>query len=271
MTIWSYDDPDPSVDSIRAAVNELACRYCDSLLTKPITSTISETQSIWEKKFRDGGYLDEQIITLVRCCPVCGWWTAKEESDDGSVIQTAGGCGILQQLDLSDQTVPLQEIRRYLVRRFEKRFSVDPSNFERVVASVYSDLGFTTRVTGRTGDNGIDVVLEGPDNRKIGVQVKRYMHSITVEQIREFVGALVINDLTKGVYVTTSTFQRGAQATVDKAACRGHAIELVDGNRFLQALGIAQRNQYFSLSDPTAPFNRLRSRLTFLARRNSWR
>lgn len=74
----------------------------------------------------------------------------------------------------------------------------------------------------------------------IAVQVKRYRDSIEVAQIRELLGAMVLRGYTKGVFVTTSRFQAGAKCTVMQAAERGMAVELVDGERFLHSLRIAQ-------------------------------
>lgn len=47
------------------------------------------------------------------------------------------------------------------------------------------------------------VILDGKGNKTIGVQVKRYKNSIRVSQIREFAGALIENDMTKGIFITT--------------------------------------------------------------------
>jgi restriction system protein len=151
---------------------------------------------------------------------------------------------MLRKMDVSDQSMPLEEIRDYLVARYEDRFVVDPWRFEDVVASVYRDHGYFARVTARNGDGGIDVVLDGPGDVQIGVQVKRYRYKISVEQIRSFVGALVVNGLTKGMFVTTSRFQSGCDRTATVAALAGYPVELVDAQRFYEALKIAQHQKH---------------------------
>jgi restriction system protein len=130
--------------------------------------------------------------------------------------------------------------------------------FEEIVASVFRDLGYDARVTAYSGDDGVDVVLDGPSGVLIGVQVKRYRDSIKVEQIRALTGALVLGGLTRGVFVTTSTFQKGAADTAERMATRGYQIELMNADRFYDALKIAQRSRYREKNDPTAPFTHAR-------------
>ena len=90
------------------------------------------------------------------------------------------------------------------------------------------------------GDRGIDVYLDGPDESLIGVQVKRWRGAISVEQMTALTGALVVNDCTKGIFVTTSRFRRGAVEFAARSSLRGYPIELVDATKFYQTLKIAQ-------------------------------
>lgn len=185
----------------------------------------------------------------LRVCPLCGWWIAfRETVSCGPIVEvnTFGGVGGLKILDMSDVNAPLSEVRQYLTARFETRFTISPRLFEQTVASVFSDLGYSTRVTAYSGDDGIDVILDGKNGDMIGVQVKRYRDRIAVAQIRELIGALVINRLTKGFFVTTSDFQSGAQRTANLALQQGVRVELVNASEFYEALKIAQRKRYTS-------------------------
>lgn len=161
---------------------------------------------------------------------------------------TRAGTAILKRLDLADIQIPVEDVRQYLTVKYADRFKVHPRKFEEVVGSVFQDHGFDVQVTAYSGDDGLDVILT-KDAETIGVQVKRYKDRIGVEQIRSLTGALVLNGLTKGVYLTTSSFQRGAERTCERLKHRGYAIELIDGERFLNALGIAQRNAFKVLQD----------------------
>lgn len=137
------------------------------------------------------------IERIVRVCPTCGWWIAFEETmhreDTGIVVNSYGGVGGLVAFDVADVTAPIREVRSYLVAKYETRFDVGPQLFEETVASVFADIGYRTRVTAYSGDDGIDVVLDGPNDQRVGVQVKRYRNRISVEQLRALTGALVVN------------------------------------------------------------------------------
>ncbi|MDF2116379.1 restriction endonuclease [Roseiarcaceae bacterium H3SJ34-1] len=126
-----------------------------------------------------------------------------------------------------------------------------PRLFEETVASVFASVGFTTIVTAYSGDGGIDVVLE-KNGEEIGVQVKRYKDRISVEQIRSLCGALVLRGLTQGIFVTTSSFQSGAEGTAAKFAKKGYKIDLMDSQRFYDVLRLAQSNTIRDMSEEAA-------------------
>ncbi len=145
---------------------------------------------------------------------------------------------MLKKLDLDDISLPLDDVSQYLLAKYEDRFSMHPRLFEEIVASAFRDAGYYARTTEYQNDGGIDVVLDGKGNKTIGVQVKRYKNSIKVSQIREFAGALIENDMTKGIFVTTSKFQGGAYQSISNFKERGIGIELMDSDRFYDALQI---------------------------------
>ncbi len=135
-----------------------------------------------------------------------------------------------------------------MTAKYERRFDVHPRVFEETVASVFRDLGYTAEVTAYSGDDGIDIILaRGAET--VGVQVKRYKNAIEVEQIRSLAGALVLGDMTSGIYVTTSRFRSGAGKAVENFAQRGYRIELIDAGRFYDALKLVQRKAYQSFAE----------------------
>jgi restriction system protein len=83
---------------------------------------------------------------------------------------------------------------------------------------------------GRSGDGGIDgVVNEDPLGLDVVyIQAKRYAPDNTVgrERIQQFAGALAGQGATKGVFVTTSSFSRGAVEYAQRVPQR---IILIDG------------------------------------------
>src|SRR5690606_24096627 len=189
------------------------------------------------------GAIDDRQSSL-HICQMCGWWVAI----DSAVLPAAGSQswllnlvapGALMELDVTDMSAPMGEVRRFLRRRYDARRWISPGLLERVVASVFQDLDYHAEATAYSNDGGIDIVLRDTANRRIGVQVKRRGRAIEVEQIRAFLGALMIGGFAKGIFLSTSGFQRGAVLAAN--ACRPWAtVELVDAQYFFDTLGIAQ-------------------------------
>lgn len=227
--VWDYLETLPKLSE--GLVQSKSCIYCgSSMYVAARTRTGDQNQKLMR-------------------CEQCGWWTYWLQTssgiigpDTGSPIgwRTEGAAGLLRSLDLQDLEAPIEEVRSYLAARYESRFSMHPRLFELTVRSVFESLGFSAVATAYTSDGGIDVILDGPDGQ-CGVQCKRTSRSIEVEQLRALAGALMDNGLTRGVFVTTSRFRSGPTAFVERSAARGMPIELVDAERFLDALCISRR------------------------------
>jgi restriction system protein len=185
-------------------------------------------------------------------CLQCGWWNVhrihqNESPRSAGIVEShSGAIGCLTELNLNDVTIPLNQVRQYLLAKEESMYNVSPKLFEEVVCSIFKDMGWNARVTAYSGDNGIDVILDNSSGDTIGIQVKRYQkkHKIEAEQIRSLAGALLVGGHTKGIFVTTSSFRSGAKETAQKSTSIGYPIELIDSKRFLNALGIAQVNSF---------------------------
>lgn len=213
------------------------CQYCSRNLVQHPYEV-----SHW-RAYRVGG------LSTFFVCERCGWWHASARLDDsvatfdsGSPFTdwSLGGCGALKTLDLRDITWPLQEVRDYLAAKYHRRGELHPRLFELTVGSVFGDLGYRSFVTAYSSDGGVDVVLRSGDGELIGVQVKQTRHRIEAEQIRAFTGALFLGNYTRGVFVTTSGFRRGAVDAARQSLYRGLPIELLDAERFLEILTEAQ-------------------------------
>ena len=109
--------------------------------------------------------------------------------------------------------------------------------FERIVVKLLEAMGYGTgKVTPKSGDAGIDGIITadplGFD--MIYTQAKRYSPSnrVGTPEMQGFVGAL--GDVTKGVFITTSSFQ---PAAIQIAKNWHHAkIELIDGERLIDLM-----------------------------------
>jgi len=111
----------------------------------------------------------------------------------------------------------------------------DPAFFEDIIVRLLVEMGYgydatAGRVIGQAGDDGVDGVIN-LDQLGVGqvyVQAKRYaaQNVIGSGALRDFYGALGMKDVTKGIFVTTSSFSTDARRTAEKLGAR---IVLVDG------------------------------------------
>jgi restriction system protein len=106
------------------------------------------------------------------------------------------------------------------------------------------------RRIGGTGDGGVDGVIDQDrlGLQRIYVQAKRYAADNTVgrEAIQAFVGALHGQNVTQGVFITTSRFSPGA---VEYARSIGTRVVLIDGARLAElmisySIGVHTRSTY---------------------------
>jgi restriction system protein len=114
--------------------------------------------------------------------------------------------------------------------------SLSPEGFERLCQRLLREHGFqNVRVTGRSGDGGIDgegiLEINPLLSFKVLFQCKRYQGSVGAAMIRDFRGAL-IGKADKGILLTTGSFTMDAK----REAVRDGAnpIELVDGEKLVR-------------------------------------
>jgi restriction system protein len=235
MGVWKYEH----CGSLEAKEMR-SCPYCDNPLIQNDDINSEARRALYTLY----SHPDLETFGWVKVCSSCGWWAKSVFGCLAGTLQRQNDIeisakGVLKKLDPAPNQ-PLAEVRDYLTARYEDRFDVHPRQFEEVVASVFGDLGFQTQVTGYSNDGGIDVVMNDGSEKTIGVQVKRYRARIAVSQIREFAGAMMIGDFTRGIFVTTSDFQSGATKVASLSAAKGYPIELINATQFYAALKLAQ-------------------------------
>ncbi|EHM40765.1 restriction endonuclease [Anaeroglobus geminatus] len=120
----------------------------------------------------------------------------------------------------------------------------DPAFFERLVMDLLEKMGYggelenPAKVTGKTGDEGIDGIIRqdtlGFD--KIYVQAKRWdnSHPVGGPDIQQFAGALMGKGANKGLFITTSHFSKAARDFVEKHMTA--KIVLLDGVMLTQLM-----------------------------------
>jgi restriction system protein len=131
----------------------------------------------------------------------------------------------------------------------EKVKSIDPYYFEKLILILLKKMGYGDFIeTPKSGDGGIDGIINQDQLgvEKIYIQAKRYdENKVREKDIRNFIGAMS-GDTSKGVFVTTSSFDVGA---VQKAREANHSIVLIDGNKLVELMhqfdvGVQVRNIY---------------------------
>ena len=116
--------------------------------------------------------------------------------------------------------------------------AASPAFFEQLVVQLLVAMGYggnranAGQVTQQSADNGIDGIINedplGLDT--IYLQAKRWQEPVGEAPVRDFIGALVIKGVKKGVFLTTSHFTAAARAAV-QGNKSDQKIVLIDGAR----------------------------------------
>ncbi len=144
-----------------------------------------------------------------------------------------------------DPLEALEQARLELVRRvqeevLERLHNVDPSNFESIVAQLLERLEYgsiadgTIKVTGRSGDGGIDgeCAMDRLGLYKAKFQAKRWTNQVSSKEVRDFIGGLTTERVEQGIFVTTSSFTLDAIQTAQRAG----KVKLIDGKELARIM-----------------------------------
>lgn len=131
--------------------------------------------------------------------------------------------------------------------------TVTPAFFEELIVELLLAMGYggavedAGRALGRTGDNGIDGVIDqdplGVD--QIYIQAKRYAqgNNVGAGDIRDFFGALNLKKAQKGIFITTSAFSASAVQTANDLGSRIVLIDGVELAKLMLRYNIGCRNE----------------------------
>lgn len=112
--------------------------------------------------------------------------------------------------------------------------SLDPLEFESLVADLWDAMGYRTEETGAGPDGGIDVVA-ATDAERIAIQVKRYLEtSATGPETQQVAGQTARSEFDRAVLVTSSGFTTPAERFADDAT----GVELIDGRSLCDLLDV---------------------------------
>ncbi len=157
--------------------------------------------------------------------------------------------------DVSPEDVPTDDPPdiENINQRIRKKLALDlleeikrksPSFFEKLVLDLLLKMGYgesredAGEVTGGPGDGGIDGIIY---QDKLGLEVVGFQaklrttgNRISPSVINEFVGALRLKGLNKGVIITTTGFSRNARISAEGSD--NPKIALIDGERLAQLM-----------------------------------
>jgi len=118
-----------------------------------------------------------------------------------------------------------------------------PREFEKLVVALLQKMGYggevhnSGMVTQYSNDKGIDGIIKEDvlGFGRIHIQAKRYDYSNTVgrEEIQKFVGALAVAQSNKGIFITTSSFTKGAIEYVNNLNTSATVV-LMDGKQLAE-------------------------------------
>lgn len=161
-------------------------------------------------------------------CEKCGWWTYKtrfsEELDYVDKIDALYSdnkyYAITKKYDISDKTIPIEVLGNELKKKTDLIYSIAPYKLEELCTDILKGIyDCEVHHVGMSGDGGKDIIILESDD-PILVQVKRREnpnHIELVKGVREFVGTMFIEDVKKGIFISTAKrFSKGAEETKEK-------------------------------------------------------
>ncbi|HQT00372.1 MAG: restriction endonuclease [Hydrogenophilales bacterium 16-64-46] len=179
-------------------------------------------------------------------------FNAGKPKDEGKFVES-----VTASQDTPDELIAggYKQLRETLaIELLERIKTVSPSRFEELVVELLLKMGYggtqedAGRVVGKSGDGGIDGIINedrlGLD--VIYIQAKRWEADVGRPEIQKFVGALAGNKASKGIFITSSGFSRGA---TDYASQVNHRVVLIDGSMLAELmmdydLGVSTKDVY---------------------------
>jgi restriction system protein len=142
---------------------------------------------------------------------------------------------------MMDLTNRRSKIKWYLgKKKVQDLQQLTPTQFEEYIAALFQSLGYETKVTGGSGDGGVDVEAV-KDGHVHYIQCKKYISSkVPVSAVRDFYGAIADRvDGGKGYFITTNVFTLDAEKFAEDKP-----IELIDKFKLME---------YMQMVDTTVP------------------
>lgn len=142
-----------------------------------------------------------------------------------------------------DETKRIKSIITDIYHNNSLLHTIEPRNFEEVVAELLFSQGFKVELTKQTRDNGFDIIalkyIDGHIPFKFLVECKRHKEKIGVEIVRSFKEVIQTEKANRGIIIATSYFTAGAKKKQEEMP---YLLDLRDKDHVIQWV-----NDYYSL------------------------
>ena len=115
--------------------------------------------------------------------------------------------------------------KQQLIQKYSLTNITTGSEFELYLGALFKDLGYKVKHTGKTGDQGCDLILK-KKNCIYAVQAKFYTGKLSNTPIQEVFGSLKYYNANRGVVITNSSFTSDA-----KKLAKVNNVILIDGDK----------------------------------------
>lgn len=184
------------------------------------------------------GNPSELNLKVLKDMPKYQEWTTTFNQESNGVATQLVKENTEQTPDEVLDTTITQIHRQLAADLLDKLKSNTASFFENFVVELLQKMGYgefreeAAKVTGQTGDNGIDGIVyqDRLGLESVYIQAKRYSeNAVGSPDIRNFIGSLALQGVSKGVFLTTSRFSEAAVRTAQES--KQQKIVLIDGKK----------------------------------------
>lgn len=112
--------------------------------------------------------------------------------------------------------------------------SLEWKRFEDLCAGYFTEIGIKNNLTPLGADGGVDIQLyedDASNKPTCLVQCKAYTKPVGIKLMREFIGVMHLEKVSRGIYITTSGFNAAAVS-----AARENNIQLIDGYQLVNLI-----------------------------------
>jgi HJR/Mrr/RecB family endonuclease len=131
---------------------------------------------------------------------------------------------------IGKETTPVRKTPKPTISQQLRK--IDWFQFEKLIEQIYLRRGFSVkRMGGANPDGGVDLIIESP-NEKFVVQCKHWRKwTVSVRQLREFLGTLTDSKISKGIFITLTGYSDDAKKLADK-----HGIQILNESDVVRML-----------------------------------